>query len=309
MTRYFVHRLLAGATVMACLLTLTFLAAYVIGDPVELMLNREYSTNFEAERDALRASSGLDRPVWVQFADYMGDAVRGDLGTSLWQNRPATEVVIERLPASGLLVLSAVAVALIVAVPLALLGARFAGHWLDTSLTAVATLLASLPSFWLALAMIYLFAVALPLLPTSGYGAPQQVILPVLTLAALPAGHTMQVLQAAMAAEYRQQYVMVARAKGLRERHVAIRHVLRNATVVLITQAGLLLVVLIDGAVLVETVFAWPGIGQLSLEAVQRRDLPVLMAAVILVGAFVTAVNLVVDVAYALLDPRVRLVA
>lgn len=294
---------------MAGLVVLTFLAAYVIGDPVNLIVDREFSVDVAAERAALREAGGFDRPVWVQFGDYISHAARGDFGQSLWQNRPAAQVVIERLPASAVLVGGAVLLAILVAVPLALLAARHAGGRLDTGLAAVAILFASLPSFWLALAMIYLFAIALPLLPTSGYGGARQAILPVLTLAALPAGHTMQVLQSAMVSEYRSQYVMVARAKGLGEWKIATRHVLRNALVVLVTQAGLLLVALIDGALLVETVFAWPGVGQLSLDAVERRDLPVLMAAVVIVGLFVTVVNLLVDVLYAVLDPRVRLTA
>ncbi len=304
MTGYLVRRLAAGCAVVFGLLTVTFFATHYIGDPVFLLVDREFTS--EAERQALIKQGGFDRPVWDQYASFMANASRGDLGTSVWQNRPAAEVVIERLPATGLLAGCTLAVTVLVAVPLAVAAARNGRGPVNTAITVVSTGMGSLPSFWFALGLIFVFSVELKWLPTGGYGSWKSLVLPVVALAVTPIGRYTQVLEAAISSELRSQYVRTARAKGLSERRVVMGHALRNAAITGVTLLGGEIIALLNGAVLVETIFSWPGAGQVALTAVLRRDLPVLMACVVYIGIVVTLINLLVDVAYAAVDPRVR---
>jgi peptide/nickel transport system permease protein len=302
---YLVRRLAAGAGVVVSLLVLTFLATHVIGDPVTLLVDRELGT--EADRRALIAAAGFDRPVWQRFLDYAGNVVRGEFGQSLWQNRPARDVVFERIPATAQLASLTLAVTLLVAVPLAALGAAGHGRWPELLVTALTTAGAAIAPFWWALTLIMVVAVQLRWLPTSGIGTPQHLVLPVLALALQPVSRLTQVLHVGLVAENRQAYVTVARAKGLSWPLVTWRHVLRNAALPAVTVIGFEVVRLLSSTVLVETIFAWPGVGQVALQAVENRDLPVLVAAVFYVGVLVTLTNLVVDLVYPLLDARVRL--
>ena len=304
MTAFLVRRGGGALAVAAALLLFTFVATHYIGDPVGLMLDRELST--DADYAALRAAYGFDRPVWEQFADYAGGVVRGDFGESLVHHRPASAVVLERLPATMLLAGTTVVFAFVVAALLALVAVWQRGRWPEGAITIVATSLACVPSFWLALALILVLAVRLSLLPTSGYGSWEYLVLPVLALSAQPIGHMTQLLQTAMTDELGQGYVRVARAKGLRERAILSRHVLRNAAILAVTMIGSMLALLLNGAVLAEAVFAWPGIGDLGLASVRQRDLPVLAAVVFYAGLSVTLVNLLVDLVYRRVDPRVE---
>lgn len=305
MGAYLARRGLGSLAVIAGLLVFTFLATHYIGDPVELLVNRELGT--DEDREAIRAAGGFDRPLPEQFATYAGDVLRGDFGTSIWQSRPATEVVLERVPSSLLLGALTLLFSCLVAIPLSILGARATGRWPSVVVTTVAAALSSITPFWLALTLIVVFAVRLSILPTSGTGDWTHVVLPVVALSAQPIGRLTQVLQATLSDEMRNAYVQTARAKGLPERAVMTRHVLRNSAIIAVTLLGGLLISLINGAVLVEAIFAWPGLGEISLEAVRRRDLPVLTAVVFFIGVGVTVVNFAVDVAYVALDPRVRL--
>lgn len=305
MKGYVFRRILSGLAVIAGLLVFVFIATYYIGDPIFLMVDRELTT--EEDRRALEELHGFDEPFHVQFIDFASDAVRGDFGESLFQNRPATQVVIERVPRTVLLTASAMTFTFAVAIPLAVIAARNPGRWPESLITGASTALASIASFWLALGLIYVFAVQFAVLPTSGYGSLKQLILPVLALSAPAIGQITQIIYASLVDEFRQQYVASARAKGLRERVVITRHVLRNTAVVTVTILGAMLATLLNGAVLIESIFAWPGLGQVGLQAVQQRDLPVLMATVFYIGVLVTVINLVVDLGYAYLDPRIRL--
>lgn len=307
MTRYLLARALGGAVVIVGLVVFSFLATHYIGDPVSLMVDSELSQDAEADRQALLEAGGFNRPVWEQFYDYCIRVVQGDFGMSLWQNRPAADVVVERIPATLQLGAASVLVTFAVAIPAALVAARYDGRWPDAVISTVSTALASVAPFWLGMGLIFLLAVQLGLVPTSGYGSWRHAVLPVLTISAQPIGHVTQVLRANLASEMRQGYVATARAKGLAERTVLSRHVLRNSAIVAVTALGGLSATLMNGAVLVETIFAWPGIGQVGLQAVERRDLPVLIASVFYIGVVVTVINLLVDVAYVYLDPRVRL--
>ena len=305
MIRYLTGRMLSAAGVLAALVTLVFFATSVIGNPIELLADPEFTSDEEIAR--LSSQLGYDRPLVARYVDYVAGALRGDFGDSVVQPRTATDLVKDRLPATLLLASAALAIVIVLALPLAILSARSTSGWLDGVVTVFSTGFASLPPFWFAIALIYIFAVALPWLPSGGYGEIRQLALPALALAIVPLGHTTLILQSALRSEFARQYVVVARAKGLREQVIAFRHVLRNAAIVFATQIGLLVLAFMNGTVLIEAVFAWPGLGQLTLESVSARDLPVVMASVIYFGVFVVVVNLAVDLSYARLDPRVRL--
>lgn len=305
MIAYIARRLLSGGAVLAGLVMFTFLATYLIGDPVNLLVDREFST--DADRQAILRAGGFDRPLGRQFLDFAGGAARGNFGTSIWQNRPASRVVLERLPATALLAVAAMLVTVAVSIPAAVIAGRYAGRWPDAVITTLAVAGASTASFWWALMLISVLAVRMTWLPTSGYGGVRYLVLPVLAMSPQAIGRVTQVLQANVADQLRQGYVSTARAKGLRERTVMGRHVLRNTLLVAVTLVGVELAALLSGAVLVESIFAWPGVGQVALQAIQRRDLPVLIAAVFYIGVVVTVLNIAVDTTYTALDPRVRL--
>jgi peptide/nickel transport system permease protein len=305
MSSYLVKRALGAIAVMIALLLFTFFATYFIGDPIALLVDPELSS--EQEIAEIRAAAGLDQPIWQQFWNYGSRVVRGDFGTSLFHHRPASELVFDRLPATIRLALITVTVVVIASVSLALIATRARGTATERVILFVATALACVPSFWLALVLIVIFAVNLAWLPTSGIGGFRYTIMPVVALAALPIGHMTQVLHAGLQSEVAQPYVAVARAKGLTERALLTTHVLRNSLVLLMTIVGSMLASLLNGAVLVEAVFAWPGIGDLGLQAVRQRDLPVLTAVVFYAGVMVTMINFGIDLIYARLDPRVRL--
>lgn len=305
MTRYLIQRLLSSTGIIVALLVFVFLATHYIGDPIFLLVDSELNT--EADRQALIERHGFDEPIWEQFVDYVSNALHGDFGNSIFQNRPATEIVVERIPATVLLAASALLFAFLVSIPLAIIGARNVGRWPDRLITVVSTALASVASFWLALGLIFVFAVQTSILPTSGYGSWQQLILPTLALSLPAIGQITQVVQASLQEELFQPYVVAARARGLTERAVMVRHALRNTLIVTVTMLGTTLAVLLNGTVLIESIFAWPGVGQVGLQAVQNRDLPVLAASVFYIGVVVTVINLLVDLAYVALDPRVRL--
>lgn len=305
MRGYIFRRILGGAGVIIGLLVFVFLATHYIGDPLFLMVDRETST--EEDRQRIIEANGFDRPFHEQFIDFFANAAQGDLGDSILQNRPATDVAFERLPGTLRLTGTALVTTFLIAIPAALLAVRFTGRWPELVITVVTTALASVASFWLALALIFVFAVQLSLVPTSGYGSPAQLILPVLALSLPAAGQITQVIHASLLNEYRQPYVITARSKGLRERIVMYQHVLRNTAIVTLTLLGSMLAGLLNGTVLIESIFAWPGLGQVGLQAVQQRDLPVLMTVVFYFGVVVTVINLVIDIAYGYFDPRVRL--
>jgi peptide/nickel transport system permease protein len=302
---YLLRRLFGVAAVIAGLILFTFFATRLVGDPVSLMVDKETST--EADVQAIREANGLDDPLPVQFGRCVWDVARGDFGTSLWQNRPATTIVFERIPATLLLAGITVVFSLAVAIGLALLATLKRGTWVERAIFVGSTALACIPSFWLALALILVFAVKLAIFPTSGYGEPVNVVLPVLALSAHPIGYFVQVLHTGMLRETGAPYVQTARAKGLTEASTMIRHVFRNASILAVTMVGAMLSSLVNGTVLAESVFAWPGIGNLGLEAVHQRDLPVLTAVIFYAGVTVTVINLAIDLLYIRLDPRIRL--
>lgn len=305
MRGYVIRRVLSGIGVIFGLLVFVFFATHYIGDPIYLLVDREFTT--DEDRQAMIELHGFDRPVWEQFLDFVGGVTRSDLGDSIHQGRPATEVVQERLPGTLLLTASATLLTFLVSVPAAVIAARNAGRWPETVITMVSTAMASVASFWLALGLIFVLAVHWSVLPTSGYGSWKTLILPTVALATPAIGQITQILQSSLNTEMRQMYVVTARSKGLTEPKFVTRHILRNTALVTVTVFGSMLAVLLNGTVLIESIFAWPGVGQVGLQAVQGRDLPVLTAAVVYIGVLVITINIIVDLVYVYLDPRVRL--
>jgi peptide/nickel transport system permease protein len=283
---------------------LIFILVRVSGDPVDLMRT---STTTEADLQNIRVQWGLDKSYPEQYWTFVSGVVRGDLGTSLIQRRPVTTMIGEALPNS----LSLAALGFIVGIGLALilgvLAATARDTWLDNGVKFLAILGQALPGFWLAIVAIYIFSVYWRLLPTSGTGDASHYVLPVAVLAFFLMPGMMRLVRSSMLDVLGSEYVKLARIKGMPERTVIWKHALRNALIAPLTAAGAIFAGLITGAVILETVFAWPGVGRLMVTAVSGRDFPVVQGITLMVAAVVLVVNLLVDIAYAYVDPRIRL--
>ncbi len=280
-----------------------FFVTHMLGDPARLMLRPEAT---EEQVQALRDTLGLNDPLHVQFGRYMSNLAQGDFGDSIWQRVPALPIVLDRIPAT----LYLAGVTLLLSVPLAILlgiiSAVRPRSIADRLVTVFSLGGVSTADFWLGLMLILLFAVQLRWLPTSGYGGLEFVILPAVALAVRPMGRISQVVRSAMLDEMSKPYMVTARSKGLKERVVVFRHALKNAFIPVVTLAGDEASVILNGAVVIETLFGWPGVGVLLIQAIERRDLPLIEASVITIAVMIVTVNLIVDLAYTLLDPRVR---
>lgn len=307
MSRFVVHRLWQGVIVVFCVVVVVFVLTRLIGDPVRVMLPLEATAD---QRALFEARLGLDRPIWEQFLVFVGDAVALDFGDSLWQRRPAMEIIAERLPATLILTFSAIGLAVVVAVPLGILAALKPEGLFDRVVVLVSLIGLSVPQFWLGLLFIVLFAVQLGWLPTSGRGGVEHVILPALTLAIPAMTRIIMVVRSTMMDELNRQYVKTLRAKGLLEWQVVGVHALRNAAVPVLTLCGWELIRALSGyTVVVETVFAWPGLGLTAIQAIERQDLILLQAIVFVTAIIVVAVNLILDIVYKAIDPRIELKA
>lgn len=285
------------------LVIVVFFVTHMLGDPARLMLRPEAT---EEQVQALRDSLGLNDPMYIQFGRFISDLVRGDFGDSMWQRVPALPIVLDRVPAT----LYLAGVTLLLAFPLAVVlgivsAVRPRSIW-DRIVTVISLGGVSTADFWVGLMLILFFAVQLGWLPTSGYGGLQYVILPAIALALRPMGRISQVVRSAMLDEMSKQYMVTARAKGLKERTVVVSHALKNAFIPVITLGGDEAAALLNGAVVIETLFGWPGVGILLIQAIERRDLPLIEASVLTIAVMIVTVNLLVDLTYALLDPRVR---
>ena len=305
MVRYLSTRLISAALVIFGVSCLVFLMIHLVpGDPVEVMLGETASA---ADRDALRRQLGLDQSLPRQFLGFIEGLAQLDLGESLHSKRPVSEVLAERLPATIELALASLAVAIGLALPLGILAAVRRGSRWDMGAMAFSMLGVSIPNFVMGPLLILVFAVWLKWLPVSGREGWGALILPGLTLGSALAAILSRMVRAALLEVLEEDYIRTARAKGLPESEVIIRHALRNATLPIITVIGLQLGTLLGGAVITEIVFSWPGIGQLTIEAIQRRDYPVLQACVLVISVAYVCVNTTTDILYAWLDPRVRL--
>ncbi|HMG41023.1 MAG TPA: ABC transporter permease [Acidimicrobiales bacterium] len=305
MVRFAVRRILQGFVVIFGVTTVVFVVTRLIGDPVRMMLPME-ATN--EERDAFARELGFDRPIPTQFVDFLGDLVRFDFGDSLWQRRPALDIVLEHLPRTFSLVGAGMGLAIVLSLAMGLASALRPGSLLDRIMVTTSLAGLSIPEFWLGLLLIMVFGVQLGWFPTSGTGSFGHMVLPTVTLALPIAGRLAMMVRSTMIDELNRQWVRTARAKGMPFRRTVGVHALRNAAVPVVTLAGWELIRALAGyAVVVETVFAWPGIGFLALQAVSRQDLMLLQAIVFVVAVLVVVVNVAIDVAYKAIDPRIEL--
>jgi peptide/nickel transport system permease protein len=301
---YVVGRVLQAAVALLGVTAVAFLLVSLSGDPAFILLSPEAG---EEQRAAFRRLYGLDAPLPVQYVRYLTHVARGDFGTSFAFDRPAMAVVLERAPATLALTAAALCLGIAVGVPAGVLAAVRAGAVLDRTVMAFVLLGQSIPTFWLGLVMIRIFAVNFRLVPVSGYGTPLHLLMPAVVLGLYLAALLARVTRSEMLEAMVQDYVRTARAKGLPERAVTLAHALKNALLPIVTVIGLQLGALLGGAVITETVFAWPGVGTLVLDAILRKDYPVVLAVVEFVAAAFIFINMGLDVLYGVLDPRLRL--
>ena len=288
-------------------LLLTFLLVHLIpGDPVEVMLGESATST---DRGALRAELGLDRPLPVQFADYLGKLVRGDFGVSIQNHAPIAGLLAERLPATARLASLSLSLALLVGIPLGIAAALRQNRWPDRLATLSALTLSAMPHFWLGPLLMLVFALWLGWLPVSGMESSTAILLPALTLACGLTAILTRMTRASLLEVLNEDFVRTARAKGLPERTVILRHALRAALLPVITVVGLQLGSLLAGAVITETVFGWEGVGRLLVESIEKRDYPVTQACVLVIALTYVLVNLLTDVLYSRIDPRIRFAA
>ena len=301
----FILRRLAMTVVLLFMVALTvFLLGHLSGDPVRLMVPEDAT-----ERDIanLRRELGFDRPLAVQFVDFIGRVVRGNLGTSLRYRTPALALVLERMPATVELSTAAMVIALLVAIPSGIISALRPGSLADAITSNISIIGQALPPFWVGIMLIILFAVQLHWLPATGRGDPGSLVLPAITLGLWPMARLARVLRSSLLDVLHEDYVRTARAKGLAERGVLLGHVLRNSAIPVVTVAGLTYGTILGGTVITESVFAWPGVGRLALEAVYNRDFPLVQATVFVAAFVFVVINFVLDLMYGWLDPRIRL--
>jgi peptide/nickel transport system permease protein len=283
---------------------LIFVLVRASGDPADLMRT---ATSTEEEIANIRRQWGLDKSFAEQYWLFVSGMVQGDLGRSLIQRRPVTTMIAESLPATLSLGVLAFTLGIGLALVLGVVAATKRDTWLDNGVKFVAILGQTLPGFWVAIVAIYIFAVHWHLLPTSGMGTPAHFVLPVLTLGFILLPGMMRLVRSSMLDVLGSEYVKLARIKGLPERTVIWKHALRNALIAPLTAAGAIFASLITGSIILETVFAWPGVGRLLVVAVSGRDYPVVQGVVIMVATVTLVVNLLVDIAYAYVDPRIRI--
>lgn len=305
MGRLAIKRTIDGLIVILGVTIVVFVVTRMIGDPVDMMLPLEATPE---QRAAFEAQLGLDRPILVQFGNYVLDLTRFDFGESLWLGRPALEIVLERLPATLLLVFASIFIATVIAIPLGIVAALKPGSFIDRVTVILSLVALSLPQFWLGLLLIVFFSVTLGWLPTGGIGTPAHLILPAITLALPAMTRIVMVVRSQMIDELNAQYIKTTEAKGLSGFRIVGVHALRNAAVPVLTLVSWEFIRILSGyTVVVETVFAWPGLGFIALQAIEQQDLVLLQAIVFVIAVMVVVFNLVVDLAYKAIDPRIKL--
>jgi peptide/nickel transport system permease protein len=302
--RYLAGRLVWSVVAIWGVVTLVFVILRLSGDPAAVLLSPQGT---KAEYEAIRRSLGLDLPVPAQYGLFLMRSAGGNFGSSFQFGVPALGVVLERIPATLSLTGTASALIVLVAIPLGVLAAIFRNSWIDYATSGLALLGQAAPNFWLGFMLIILFAVQLRWVPTSGRGTLAHLALPALTLALQPIAKIARLTRSEMLEVLGANYVRTAHAKGIAPARVTLGHALKNASLSIVTVLGLDIGYLLGGAIIVETVFSWPGLGRLVIEAINNRDFPVVQAAVVVIAVFVVAVNVLVDLLYAVLDPRIRL--
>jgi peptide/nickel transport system permease protein len=308
MWTYVIRRCLQSLVVFGAILILVFLMLQITGDPAAVLMPLDASAD---DLQAFRQEMGFDKPLYVQFSRFLfggpktKGVIRGDFGFSYRHEIPAMGLVLEHFPNTVILALVAVTIAIVISIPTGVLSAVFRNSWIDYTCSVIAMAGQSMPNFWLGLLLILFFAVSLRWLPTSGFEAWYYVILPAVTAGLYATARIMRMVRSQMLEVLHMDYVRTARAKGLAEWLVVFRHALKNATIPVVTLVGLELGILLGGTVVTEAVFAWPGVGFLVVDAISNQDYPVVQAAVALLAFVFVGINLVVDLLYAWLDPRI----
>jgi len=305
MFRFLARRLLLTIPVLLGVSTLVFLLIHLVpGDPAQLMLGESASPR---EVDEMRERLGLNRPLLAQYASFMAGLAQGDLGRSLRSDRPVTAEILARVPATAELALTAMAVAIVLAVPLGIAAAVWRGTLADHAAMTLSLAGVSIPNFWLGPLAAIVFAVELGWLPVSGRGTWQHLVLPAATLGAGLMATLARITRTSLLDELREPYVLAAAARGASRPRVVLRHAFRNSLIPIVTILGLQLGAVLTGTVITETIFAWPGIGRLLVQSIGFRDYPLVQGCILLIAVTYTAMNLLTDLAYGLLDPRIRL--
>jgi peptide/nickel transport system permease protein len=301
--RYVIQRLVLFVPTLLGALTLVFLLIHLIpGDPVEVMLGE---TATAADKEELRRQLGLHRPLMAQYASFLGSLAHGDLGSSLHQDASVAALVLSRLPATMELTACAMVIASLISFPLATLAATKPKTWIDRSALLFSLIGLSIPNFWLGPLLMITVSIQLGWLPVSGRGSPAHLILPALTLGLGMAAILTRILRASLLHIVHEDYIKAARAKGLREARVWLKHMLRNALLSVVTIMGLQFGALLAGSIITETIFAWPGIGRLTIQAIQTRDYPLVQGCVLIIAMSYLVVNFFTDLVYHLIDPRI----
>jgi ABC-type dipeptide/oligopeptide/nickel transport system permease component len=304
MTRFLARRLALTLPVLLGVATLVFSLIHLIpGDPAQAMLGEAAP---QADVEELRRRLGLDRPLPEQYGAFLAGLLRGDLGTSLRTGQPVTSQILERMPATAELAAAAMLVAIAVSIPLGIAAAVRRGTAVDHAAMTLALTGVSVPNFWLGPLLAIVFAVELGWLPVSGRGTWQHLILPAVSLGAALAAILARMTRASMLEELREQYVLAARARGVRRARAVLRHAFRNSLIPVVTLVGLQFGAVLTGAVITETIFAWPGIGRLLIQSIGFRDYPLVQGCILLIAVTYVGVNLLTDLLYGVLDPRIR---
>ncbi len=303
-TRYIAGRAGQAALQLFGVITIVFVILRLSGDPARLLVP-EQATAEDIAR--IRTSLGLDAPIWVQYLNYLGQLVRFDFGFSYVQGRSALELIFERLPYTVNLALAALLLSMAVGIPVGMASAYYRRKFLGRALMPFVLIGQSMPAFWLGLLLILVFSVKFRLLPSTGFEGASSLIMPAVTLASLSMATLARITRSSFLEQLNADYVRTTRSRGAGTARVLLGHVLRNAAIPIVTLLGLEVAALLGGAVITETIFAWPGLGQLTVQAIQARDFPVVQAIVIFAAVIYIGVNLMTDLLYAVIDPRVRL--
>jgi peptide/nickel transport system permease protein len=303
MKRYVLRQLVQLAVVIVGISMLAFAILHVIGDPVLLLLPQNAG---KEEYERYQKLLGLDKPVYVQYWKFASRALQGDFGKSWYTNTPAFKLVIERMPPTLYLTTAGLFTALLISLPLGILAGLKRHSFVDNLCTMAAVAGQAMPIFWLGIMLIIIFAVRLKALPASGYGTWEHFIMPAFTLGAFLAPITMRLVRSGVIEVMNMEYIKTARAKGIAEWRVVVKHAFRNACIPVITVLGLQFGQLLGGAIVTETVFAWPGVATLTVDSIRNQDFPVVQCAVVLLALIIVAINFVVDLVVGYIDPRIR---
>lgn len=301
--RFLATRLMQAALVILAAATLSFILMFVVADPITMMVGLDASAEL---RERMRVAHGFDRPLLMQYASFMSGVVQGDFGQSLRYREPVMDLMLSRAWRTAQIAIPALLLAIIVSIPAGILAAQYRNLPLDYLVRTSALMGQAAPNFWIALMLVVVLSLHLGWLPASGYGTVQHMIMPVIVLSLPPMAYLTRIMRASILETTAAEYVRTARAKGLFERIVMYRHILRNALIPYTTLAGLQMGSLLAGSLVVENVFAWPGLGRLTLDSVTQLDIPVVAGALTMIAVMYVTLNLIVDIIYVIIDPRLR---